>query len=113
MSEDTRNLYFETGNIDATYAQSSAIHKNWLKIWGNEMDYVQAHGAFGSELSRAFELDRTFLSVTTDPDVARRFAGVNGRIFEAYIPKSQLIKQTLSGARESEYLIRFGAGGFQ
>ena len=53
------------------------------------------------------------MSVTTDPNVARKFAGVNGRVFEAYIPKSRLIKQTLSGAGESEYLIRFGSGGFR
>ncbi len=33
--------------------------------------------------------------------------------FEAYIPKYQLIEQTLEGAGESEYLIKFGAGGFK
>ena len=113
MSDATRNLYFETGNLDAAYAQSGAIHDNWLIIWGNQNDYVQAHGAFGTELSQAFGLDRTFMSVTTDPDVARRFAGANGQDFEAYIPKSQLIEQTLGGAGESEYLIKFGAGGFK
>jgi len=53
------------------------------------------------------------MSVTTDANVARRFASVNGRVYEAYIPKSQLIEQTLSGAGESEYLIRFGSGGFK
>ena len=113
MSDATRNLYFETGNLETAYTQSGAIHDSWLKIWGNETDYVQAHGEFGTELSEAFGLRRTFMSVTTDPDVARRFAGNTGRVFEAYIPKSQLIKQTLSGAGESEYLIRFGSGGFQ
>ena len=113
MSDATRNLYFETGNLDAAYAQSGAIHDNWLIIWGNQNDYVQAHGAFGTELSQAFGLDRTFMSVTTDPDVARRFAGANGKVFEAYIPKSKLIEQTLGGAGESEYLIKFGAGGFK
>lgn len=96
-----------------TYAQSNNTHNNWLKIWGNENDYVQAHAAFGTELSDAFGLDRTFMSVTTDLNVARKFAGEGGRVFEAYIPRSQLIKQTLSGAGESEYLIRFGAGGFK
>ena len=113
MSDATRNLYFETGNLEAAYVQSGAIHDSWLRIWGNENDFVQAHGAFGTELSQAFGLDRTFMSVTTDPDVARRFARTGGRVFEAYIPKSQLIKQTLSGAGESEYLIRFGLGGFE
>lgn len=83
------------------------------KIWGNENDYVQAHSAFGTELPQAFNMDRTFMSVTTDPDVARRYAGENGRVFETYIPKSQLIEQTLSGAGESEYLITFDAGGLK
>ena len=113
MSDATRNLYFETGNLDVAYEQSGAIHDNWLRIWGNQNDYVQAHGAFGTELSQAFGLDRTFMSVTTDPDVARRFAGPNGQVFEAYIPKYQLIEQTLEGAGETEYLIKFGAGGFK
>ena len=113
MSDATRNLYFETGNIETAYIQSNAIHNSWLKIWGNENDYVQAHGMFGTELSQAFGLDRTLMSVTTDPNIARGFAGTNGRVFEAYIHKSQLIKQTLEGAGENEYLIKFGTGGFK
>ena len=113
MSDATRNLYFETENLDVAYVQSGAIHDNWLNIWGNQNDYVQAHGAFGTELSQAFGLDRRFMSVTTAPDVAHRFAGANGQVFEAYISKSQLIEQTLGGAGESEYLIKFGAGGFK
>ena len=113
MSDATRNVYLETGNLKGAYVQSNSIHNSWLKIWGNENDFVQAHAAFGAELSEAFGLDRTFMSVTTDLSVARKFAGEGGRVFEAYIPKSQLIKQTLSGAGESEYLIRFGSGGFK
>ncbi|MCR5837087.1 MAG: hypothetical protein K6G88_11320, partial [Lachnospiraceae bacterium] len=113
MSDATRNIYLETGNLKGAYAQSNKIHNDWLTIWENENDYVQAHAAFGTELSEAFGLDRTFMSVTTDVNVARQFAGEGGRVFEAYIPRSQLIKQTLSGAGESEYLIRFGSGGFK
>ena len=64
-------------------------------------------------MEREFGLPRTFMSVSTDPIVARMFAGESGRLFEAWIPKSQLIKQTFSGAGESEYLIRLGAGGFK
>ena len=89
MSDATRNLYFETGSLEKAYAQSDAIHNKWLKIWDNQNDYIQAHGAFGTELSQSFGLDRTFMSVTTDPEVARRFAGMNGRVFEAFIPKSK------------------------
>ena len=53
------------------------------------------------------------MSVTTDVNAAQRFVGVDGRVFEAYIPKNQLIEQTLSGTGESEYLIKFGMGGFR
>lgn len=113
MSDATRDLYFERNNLEMAYMQSQAIHDSWLEIWGNELDYVQAHGAFGTEMTEAFELRRTLMSVTTDPDVAHRFAGTNGRVFEAYIPRSQLIEQILDSAGESEYLIRFGSGGFQ
>ena len=113
MSDATRNLYLQSNDLNVAYDQSSHIHEKWLEIWGNENDYVQAHGAFGTELSQAFELDRTFMSVTTDPEVANRFAGTKGQVYEAYIPESQLIKQTLSDAGESEYLIKFGSGGFK
>lgn len=99
--------------LNSAYSQSNSIHDAWLKVWRNENDYVQAHGEFGSELTSAFGLDRTFMSVTTDPTVAQKFAGENGRVFEACIPISQLISQTLSGAGENEYLIQFGSGGFK
>ena len=113
MSAATRDLYYESGNLYEAYVRSDAIHNSWLKIWGNENDYVQAHGLFGTELSDAFGLKRTLMSVTTDLGTAERFAGLNGRVFDAYIPRNQLIKQTLKGAGESEYLIKFGTGGFK
>ena len=53
------------------------------------------------------------MSVTTDPNIAKSFAGSEGKLYEAYLPKSQLIEQTLDGAGESEYLIKFGSGGFR
>ena len=73
MSDSTRKVYVETGNLKVAYAQSNNTHNNWLKIWGNENDYVQAHAAFGTELPDAFGLQRTFMSVTTDLNVARNF----------------------------------------
>jgi hypothetical protein len=51
------------------------------------------------------------MSVTTDVSVANYFAN-GGRVYEARIPKSQLIPQTLSGSTESEFLNKFGMGGF-
>ena len=33
-------------------------------------------------------------------------------VYDTWVPKSQLIKQTIGGT-ENEYLIRFGSGGFE
>ena len=113
MSDATRHAYRETGNLEFAYYNSASIHNQWIKIWGSENYYVQAHGEFGIELTEAFGIDRTLISVTTDINVAQRFAGQGGHIFEAFIPRSQLIKQTLNGAGESEFLIKLGSGEFK
>lgn|GEM_PF-5499712 len=113
MSDATRRAYMETGSLEEAYKATEPIHNDWLKIWGDENTYVQAHGEFGIELPKDFGLDRTMMSVTTDPSVAQRFAGEYGKVYEAQIPSSQLIPQTLEGAGESEYLIKCGTGGFK
>lgn len=113
LSDSTRRTYMESGNLNAAYKASEATHNEWLKIWGSESNYVQAHGAFGTELPQAFGLDRTMMSVTSDKAIAQKFAGQYGKVYEALIPKSHLIPQTLEGAGESEFLIKFGTGGFQ
>ncbi|MNI98193.1 hypothetical protein D3C73_1569950 [compost metagenome] len=53
------------------------------------------------------------MSVTSDEKIARFFAGPNGTVYHAQIPRSQLIPQTLPGSTEREYLIKFGTGGFK
>lgn len=113
LSDAARKTYMQTGSLEKAYKSSQIAHSKWLKIWENENTYAQAHGAFGTELPQAFELNRTFVSVTTDPAVAQRFAGANGRVYEALMSRSQLMQQTLAGTGESEFLIRFGAGGFR
>ena len=45
------------------------------------------------------------VSVTTDIDIAKYFAGEGGRVFSADVDRSALIEQSLPGASESEYLI--------
>ncbi|GFZ30301.1 hypothetical protein CSC2_08270 [Clostridium zeae] len=64
----------------------------------------------GKDAKLIFGVDRTMMSVTTDPAVAQRFAGEYGKVYEALILESKLIPQTLSDARESEYLIKFVVG---
>ena len=105
MSDAARNVYLETRDIDQAYAVSQRNHDEWIKIWGDENTYIQAHGEFGSELSREFSRDRTMVSVTTDRTVAEQFAGSGGVVFELQVPRSQLRPQTIEGAGESEYLI--------
>lgn len=55
------------------------------------------------------------ISVTTNKETAIKFAELNkyGKVYEAELLKSQSIKQTLEGAGEDEYLIKFFAGGFK
>lgn len=65
----------ETGDIEQAYSVSQQNHDEWIQIWGDEDTYVQAHGEFGTELSQAFDRDRTMVSVTNDRSVAERFAG--------------------------------------
>jgi filamentous hemagglutinin len=108
LSDAAQRSYLETGNLSKAYSSSKSTHDEWIDIWGNEADFVQAHGAFGTELPQAFNLDRTFISVTTDPDVAKYFSQ-GGTVYSGQVPKSQLIQQTLDGAGESEWLLRNGS----
>lgn len=105
MSDSARKTYLETGDIDQAYATSQKTHEEWIEIWGDEDTYVQAHGEFGTELSREFGMDRSMVSVTTDRTIAEDFAGEFGTVFELKIPESQLIPQSLKEAGESEFLI--------
>ena len=113
LSEAGRRGLAEGGSLESAYASAESTHAKWLGIWGSEGAFVEAHGAFGTELSQAFRLDRTLMSVTTDASVAARFAGPAGRVFSAVVPRSALIQQTLLGSGESEFLLRFGSGGFR
>ena len=107
LSDAGQQAYMSTGSLDDAYASSAATHQNWVDIWGGENNYAQAHGAFGTELSPSFGLDRTWVSVTTDPDIAASFAN-GGTVYSGQVPLSSLVPQTLDGAGESEYLLRNG-----
>ncbi|WP_345777875.1 LysM peptidoglycan-binding domain-containing protein [Lysobacter sp. ISL-42] len=107
LSDSAQRGYVESGGLDDAYRASNATHKQWVEIWGDEGQYVEAHSAFGTELKPAFGLDRTFISVTTDPAVAARFSR-GGVTYGGYVPRSSLLEQTLRGATESEYLVRNG-----
>lgn len=110
MSDAARTAYMESGgSVDAAWTASEAAHAAGIEAWGSETDYAMAHGAFGQEISEIGP--RSMISVTTDPAIAKLFAGPAGRVFSAVVDPSMLIPQTLEGAGESEFLIRhmFGA----
>jgi filamentous hemagglutinin len=111
LSEAAGSRYLENGgNLEDALKFSEAEHQRWLEIWSNENDFVQAHGAFGQEIRRDFGLDRTLISTSTDRTIVDRFGG---SIFQADVPDSMLIRQTLPGAGESEFLIRHGSSLFK
>jgi hypothetical protein len=111
MSDAARIGYMESGgSVADAQAASEVAHAAGIETWGSEADYVQAHGAFGTELSQFGP--KSMISVTTDPAIAKLFAGPGGTVFSAVVDPSILIPQTLPGAGESEFLIlhMFGAG---
>ncbi len=107
LSDAARQSYGTTGSVTNAYRSAGAVHDKWIDIWGNENQYVQAHGAFGLELPQAFKMDRTFISVTTDLKAATYFSQ-GGTVYGGLVPESILLPQTLAGAGESEFLLRLG-----
>lgn len=97
----------ETGDLNKAYEATAKDHEQWIDIWGDEGTYAEAHGEFGTELASEFGVDKTFISVTTDPEAAEYFAR-SGTVYSGRVPKSELVEQTLDGAGESEWLIRSG-----
>ena len=102
LSDAAQDTFRENGgNIQEAIDFARREHEKWLKIWGNENDFVQVHGEFGKE----FGLKKTLISVTSDENIIQTFGNT---VFSGKFPKSEIIKQTIPGAGESEYLIRFG-----
>jgi len=44
--------------------------------------------------------------VTTGPDVAQRFAGKDGIVLRAEVPRDSLLPRTLASSNESKHLAR-------
>jgi len=106
MSDAARNGYMSSGgDVDAAIAHSQAAHDNAVNVWGSEGDYVEAHGAFSHDITQVSG-ERSMVSVTTDRSVAEIFAGKDGVIMRAEVPRDSLLPQTLSTSNESEYLAR-------
>lgn len=115
MSDSMRNSYYNNGgNIEMAFQESSQTHQKWIEIWGNESDFAFAHGEWGSELSSEFGMDRTLISTTTDPEIAKYFAtsrNRNGRVYTVSVPRSSVIFQPNSNSGESEVLIKIFCNG--
>lgn len=105
MSDAARDAYMGTGgDVDIAHSYSMSAHQRAVDIWGSEGDYVEAHSAFERSELESVSGSRTMVSVSTDPDQARIFAGKDGIVYRAEVPADSLIRQTLDGAGESEYL---------
>ena len=102
MSDSMLNS-FQGDNFDEAFRNAERTHQEWIDLWGNEQYYAEAHGAFGLEMPREFHMDRTLISATTDVDVARQFGS---KVYEIRVPRSSIIRQTLTGSGESEVLLR-------
>ncbi|WP_206207917.1 RHS repeat-associated core domain-containing protein [Ahniella affigens] len=99
-----RSLLENGGDIDDAYATAQALHQQWIEAMGSDRAYIEAHSSKGTELQREYGIPRTLMSVTTDPQVAATYAK-DGNVFGGLVPRSELLKQTLEGAGESEYVI--------
>ena len=85
---------------------SETAHATQLQAWGSLDDYVQAHGAFGQDLTAI--APRSLISFSTSQDRALYFAnsrGHLGRVVTAEVPANILIPQTLPGSTEFEVLV--------
>jgi YD repeat-containing protein len=111
MSDAARLAYKETGSLDAAYEIARGTHDDWLKIFGSERKFGEAHGLKSSELQTEYGLRRTFMSVTEDIEIARNYSK-GQHVFTGLVPKSSLLKQTIGTSNESEYLVRFGSEKF-
>ncbi|NEW29527.1 RHS repeat domain-containing protein, partial [Nocardia cyriacigeorgica] len=101
MSDAARTEFMGTGSLESAMKASQDAHRNALDTWGSLDNYVQAHGEFGTELSREFG-PRSMMSFTTDISVARQFGDA---VYMAQVPRSMLTPQTIPGAGEAEVLI--------
>jgi hypothetical protein len=109
MSDAARTAYLEARGagapiddaLNAARAASEAAHAKQLQTWGSLNDYIQAHGAFGTEISQFGQ--RSLISWTTDPSRAAYFAGPDSQVWTMTVPRADLIPQTLQEAGESEF----------
>ncbi|WP_327349392.1 DUF6531 domain-containing protein [Streptomyces sp. NBC_01321] len=103
MSEAARRAYLEGGSVEDALRASQEAHAVALREWGSPEALAHAHAEFGTDMQKAFG-DRSVMSFTTDPEVAKVFAR-GGPVYRAMINPSEGFWQTLPGAGESEVLI--------
>jgi RHS repeat-associated protein len=111
LSDAAQNRFVENGgDLAEALAHARQVHQKWLKIFGDEDTFARMHSARGStEFPTEFGLDRTLISVSANRSTVDTFGNT---YFQGILPKSLLIPQTLPGAGESEYLIRYGTNSF-
>uniref|UniRef100_A0AAU2VWQ4 DUF6531 domain-containing protein n=1 Tax=Streptomyces sp. NBC_00008 TaxID=2903610 RepID=A0AAU2VWQ4_9ACTN len=103
MSQAAQRVYYQGGSVEDALRVSQEAHAAALKEWGSPDVLAQAHAEFGTEMQHAFG-DRSVMSFTTDPEMAKYFAE-GGPVYRAMIHPREGIWQSLPGSGESEVLI--------
>ncbi|WP_261561898.1 DUF6531 domain-containing protein [Frankia tisae] len=105
MSDAARHAYASTGDIGAAMAASERAHQAGVATWGSEEAYAEAHVVFGTDIQDLGE--KSMISFTADPNVAKRFAD-GGAIYTTTIDPGDAI--IMPDSPDSEILIRHMIG---
>lgn len=112
LSDAALTGFREGGSVAAGLSRSDAAFAEAIERVGSLDALIRLQGELGTEFVKRVGVERSLISVTTDPAVARNFAGPFGRVFSAKVPRSELIKQTLETSTESELFLRNAGFGF-
>jgi hypothetical protein len=114
LSDAASRGFIESGGpLAEGLARSEVAFQQGVERAGGLDELIRLQGKLGTELEKKLGVERSLISVTTDPAVARRFAGSGGVVFGARVPRSELIKQTLETSTESELFLKSVGFGFQ
>lgn len=104
MSDVEQEAYRNTGSTRKSRAVTEAAHKRNVAHFGSEDGYVQAHSR--NEEGDEAPAGRTIISWTEDERVARGIFANGGEMYRIKVRRGDVLKQTLPGAGESEFLVR-------
>ncbi|MCK9923673.1 DUF6531 domain-containing protein [Frankia sp. AgPm24] len=105
MSDAALHAYGATGDLSAALRISQEAHQAGIAAWGSEPAYAEAHVMFGTDIDEIGE--KSMISFTADPGVAKRFAN-GGVVYSTTINPGDGI--VIPNSSDSEILIRHMIG---